>query len=93
MGTLSTSWQAELERQCDGDGDGINYDDGGSEDDDGGEDNGGGEDDDGHLLQRKVCSPPHALARYQDYQGEPGQAAGRWGAFLDFLLDIGLLFL
>ena len=80
MGTLSTSYQAELERQWDGDG--INYDDGG-----------GGEDDDGHLLQRKVCSPPHALARYQDYQGEPGQAAGRWGAFLDFLLHIGLLFL
>ena len=83
MGTLSTSWQAELERQCAGDGDGINYDD---DDDD-------GEDDDGHLLQRKVCSPPHALARYQDYQGEPGQAAGRWGAFLDFLLHVGVTFL
>ena len=77
MGTLSTSYQAELERQCAGDG--INYDDG------------GGEDDDGHLLQRKVCSPPHALARYQDYQGEPGQAAGRRRAFLVFLLDIRLL--
>ena len=80
MGTLSTSCQAVLERRWDGDG--INYDDGG-----------GGEDDDGHLLQRKVCSPPHALARYQDYQGEPGQAAGRRRAFLDFLLHIGLLFL
>ena len=87
MRILFTSWQAELERQCAGDGDGINNDDGGSEDD------GGDEDDDGHLLQRKVCSPPHALARYQDYQGEPGQAAGRWGAFLDFLLHVGVTFL
>ena len=82
IGTLSTSCQAEFGRQCAGDGDGINYDDGG-----------GGEDDDGNLLQRKVCSPPHALARYQDYQGEPGQAAGRRRAFLDFLLDIGVTFL
>ena len=80
MRTLSSSCQAELEKQCDGEGDGISYVDG------------GGEDDDGHLLQRKVCSPPHALARYQDYQGEPGQAAGRRRAFLDFLLQIGLLF-
>ena len=79
MRTLSNSCQTELERQHAGDGDGINNDDDGSEDDD------------GHLLQRKVCSPPHALARYQDYQGEPGQAAGRRRAFLVFLLDIRLL--
>ena len=80
MGTLSTSCQAVLERQWDGDG--INYDDGG-----------GGEDDDGHLLQRKVCSPPHALARYQDYQGSLDRPQGEGELFFGFFASNRVTFL